>query len=193
MAESDIDLFLSSTATREKSDFDEVTNIGVKTIAELATSVQKTSKRIADLESQLKAAKENLRQLTDEDIPDMLFSLGVQSFKLHDGGEVSVKQTYGAHIKLDNKAAAHNWLRSNGFDDIIKNSVTCTFGRGEDQAATDFMEVAGNLGHSPAQKADVHPSTLKAFVKERIESGGDIPHDLFGVFTGNRATIKQGK
>lgn len=190
----DIDDFLSQAAAeKDGSLLDDLDNDGVKTIAELATAVQRTTDNIAVLEAQVKEAKEKLRKLTDEDLPDMLMSLGVASFKLQDGSEVTVKQTYGAHINLDNKAAAHQWLRDNGFDDLIKNRVTCEFGRGEDQAADDFMQAAIRMGHSPAQKADVHPSTLKAFVKERIESGGDIPHDLFGVFTGNRATIKKGK
>ena len=190
---SEIDDFLSQAVTRDKSDLDDVSNEGVRTIAELATAVQKYNHQLADLESQTKAVKENLRKITDEDLPDMLFSLGVKSFKLEDGSEVSVKQTYGAHIKVDNKPEAHQWLRDNGFDDIIKNTVSCEFKRGEDSSANDFMEMASQMGLTPAQKTDVHPMTLKGFVKERIEAGGDFPQDLFGVFTGNRATIKRGK
>ena len=190
---SDVDDFLSQAVTRDKSDLDEVSNEGVRTIAELATAAKKYNNQLADLETQTKAVKENLRKITDEDLPDMLFSLGVKSFKLADGSEVSVKPPYGAHIKLDHKIEAHQWLRDNGFDDIIKNVVACEFKRGEDEKATDFMEVASQMGYAATQKADVHSSTLKAFVKERIESGGDIPLDLFGVFTGNRATIKRGK
>ena len=190
---SDVDDFLSQAVTRDKSDLDEVSNEGVRTIAELATAAKKYNNQLADLETQTKAVKESLRKITDEDLPDMLFSLGVKSFKLADGSEVSVKPTYGAHIRLDHKIEAHQWLRDNGFDDIIKNVVACEFKRGEDEKATDFMEVASQMGYAATQKADVHSSTLKAFVKERIESGGDIPLDLFGVFTGNRATIKRGK
>ena len=190
---SEIDDFLSQAVTRDKSDLDDVSNEGVRTIAELATAVQKYNNQLADLESQTKAVKENLRKVTDEDLPDMLFSLVVKSFKLEDGSEVSVKQTYGAHIKVDNKPEAHQWLRDNGFDDIIKNTVSCEFKRGEDSSANDFMEMASQMGLTPAQKTDVHPMTLKGFVKERIEAGGDFPQDLFGVFTGNRATIKRGK
>jgi len=190
---SDIDDFLSATVTSDKSDLDTVSTEGVRTIAELATAVQKYNNELANLESQTKTVKENLRKITDEDLPDMLFSLGVKSFKLEDGSEVSVKQTYGAHIKADNKPKAHQWLRDNGFDDIIKNTVSCEFKRGEDSSANEFMEVASQMGLAPAQKTDVHPMTLKGFVKERIEAGGDFPQELFGVFTGNRATIKRGK
>ena len=190
---SDIDDFLSATVTSDKSDLDTVSTEGVRTIAELATAVQKYNNELANLEAQTKTVKENLRKITDEDLPDMLFSLGVKSFKLEDGSEVSVKQTYGAHIKAENKPNAHQWLRDNGFDDIIKNTVSCEFKRGEDSSANEFMEVASQMGLTPAQKTDVHPMTLKGFVKERIEAGGDFPQELFGVFTGNRATIKRGK
>jgi len=191
---SEIDDFLTSTVSQSKSSLENVDDNGVRTIAELATSVKKTTAQILNLENQLKKEKENLRQLTDEDLPDMLFSLGVQSFKLHDGSEVTVKQTYGAHINLENKDAAHHWLRENGYGDLIKNHITCEFGRGEDEAASKFIEVANTLAKiAPKQKTDIHSSTLKAFVKESLQAGVDIPTDLFGVFTGNRATIKQGK
>ena len=48
-------------------------------------------------------------------------------------------------------------------------------------------------GFEVMQKQEVHSGTLKAFVKERIENGEEVPTDLFGVFTGERATIKKGK
>ena len=183
------------TADRRQtaSDLESVDTEGVRTIAEIARRVQHQQTDVARLEDELKQSKEDLRKLTDEDLPSMLHELGVQSFTLDDGSKVDVKPTYGAHIRADNKAAAHQWLRDNGFDDIIKNQVTCTFGRGEDDQAASFVEIAVSSGHAPIQKADVHPSTLKAFVKERIEAGRDIPQDLFGVYTGHRATIKRGK
>ena len=35
----------------------------------------------------------------------------------------------------------------------------------------------------------VEPMTLKAFVREQVEQGNDLPHDLFNVFIGEKATI----
>ena len=31
--------------------------------------------------------------------------------------------------------------------------------------------------------------TLKAFVREQVEQGAELPHDLFNVFIGEKATI----
>ena len=55
------------------------------------------------------------------------------------------------------------------------------------------MELAQKNGYLPDQKKEVHPQTLKAFVKEQLQKGQAVPMDLFGVFTGHRATIKRGK
>ena len=104
-----------------------------------------------------------------------------------------MRQTYGAHIKAENKATAFDWLRQNGFDDIIKNTVSCNFGRGEDQEASQFIEYAQGLGYAAEQKTDVHPSTLKAFVKERVQNGETFPMELFGAYVGQRANIARKK
>ena len=44
-------------------------------------------------------------------------------------------------------------------------------------------------------KTAVHPQTLRAFVKERVEEGDDFPMELFGAYVGQRAVIniKKGK
>jgi hypothetical protein len=36
----------------------------------------------------------------------------------------------------------------------------------------------------------VEPQTLKAWVKERVEKGQPVDSELFGVFIGQKATIK---
>ncbi len=43
------------------------------------------------------------------------------------------------------------------------------------------------------QNESIHSSTLKAFVKERIETGEDFPHTLFGAYVGQRAIIRGAK
>ena len=106
---------------------------------------------------------------------------------------VKVAQTYGASILVENRPKAYDWLRENGYDDIIKNTVMCQFGRGEDDRAKGFAEFAAENGFAPEQKTEIHSQTLRAFVKERIEKGDAFPMELFGAYVGQRATIKKGK
>lgn len=171
------------------SSVEAVDSSGLKSIAELARAVRTKSEEVQRLEAQFKEAKKQLLKLTDEDLPAMLLELGLSAFELDDGSKVTVRPTYGAHIKAENKETAFNWLRANGFEDIIKNTVSCQFGRGEDQEAVAFMEQAQQLGYAAEQKTDVHASTLKAWVKERVENGEEFPMELFGAFVGQRANI----
>jgi hypothetical protein len=100
-----------------------------------------------------------------------------------------VKPYYSANISLKNREAAYNWLRQNGLGDIIKNEVSVSFGRGEDNKAAEYANLAKGQGFQPTQKLKVEPMTLKALVRERIENNKDIPMDIFNVFVGNRTKL----
>jgi hypothetical protein len=159
----------------------------------LARTIRDEEEYIASLEGDLKAAKKKLIKLTDEEMPAMLAEIGIASFALDDGSTVEVKQTYGASILVDKRPEAYDWLRDHGHDDIIKNTVLCQFGRGEDDQAGAFAAFAHQQGFVPEQKTEVHPQTLRAFVKERCEAGEDFPMELFGAWVGQRAVIKRSK
>ena len=175
------------------SSIEKMDNTGLASIAEIARAVRNQEDLVNKLDDELKEAKRELLKLTDEDLPAMLLELGLSSFELEDGSKVTVRPTYGAHIKAENKATAFDWLRQNGFDDIIKNTVSCNFGRGEDQEASQFIDYAQGLGYAAEQKTDVHHSTLKAFVKERVQNGETFPMELFGAYVGQRANIARKK
>ena len=163
------------------------------TVAGMARAIRDKEKGVADLEQKLKEEKKALLKLTDEDLPTMLAEIGLASMKLDDGSEVTVKQTYGASILVDNRPAAYDWLRDHGYDDIIKNTVACQFGRGEDDQASAFKAIAEKQGYLAEQKTEIHPQTLRAFVKERVESGDEFPMELFGAYIGQRAVVKRSK
>ena len=166
---------------------------GLTSVAALARTIRDKEARISDLEQTLKEQKKELLKLTDEEMPSMLAEIGMSSFALDDGSTVEVKQTYGASILVDKRPEAYVWLRDNGHDDIIKNTVLCQFGRGEDDQAGAFAAFAQKQGFIPEQKTEVHPQTLRVFVKERCEAGEDFPMELFGAWVGQRAVIKRGK
>ena len=175
------------------SSIEKIDQQGLTSIAELARTIRDKESNISDLEQRLKAEKKDLLKLTDEEMPAMLAEIGMSSFALDDGSTVEVKQTYGASILVEKRPAAYDWLRDHGYDDIIKNTVACQFGRGEDDQASAFAEFAHQQGFVPEQKTVVHPQTLRAFVKERCEAGEEFPMELFGAWIGQRAVIKRGK
>ena len=100
-----------------------------------------------------------------------------------------MKPYYAANISIANREAAYSWLRSNGLGDIIKNEITVSFGRNEDNKAANYANLAKGQGYQPTQKLKVEPMTLKALVRERIEAGKEMPTDIFNVFVGNRTKL----
>ena len=175
------------------SSVEKVDQQGLTSVAALARQIRDKEERIQGLEETLKDEKKALLKLTDEEMPAMLAEIGISSFSLDDGSTVEVKQTYGASILVDNRPAAYEWLREYGYDDIIKNTVLCQFGRGEDDLASSFAAFAQQQGYVPQQKTEIHPQTLRAFIKERVEEGEAFPMELFGAWVGQRAVIKRSK
>ena len=152
--------------------------------------------KLRDLEAEVKAQEEKIKQtqkeiarISEDVIPTMLSEMGLSQLKLADGSSVDVKPFYSASISVANREKAYKWLRDNGLGDIIKNDVTVSFGRNEDNKAVDYANLAKSQGFEPTQKLKVEPMTLKALVRERIEAGQEMPMDIFNVYVGNRTKL----
>ena len=144
-------------------------------------------------EKELKELKRKVELVSGDVIPTMMQEMNISTLKLADGSSVEVKPIYGASNHCCKKEEAFKWLRDNGLGDLIKNEVTVAFGRNEDNKASDYAILAQGQGYEPVQKLKVEPMTLKALVRERLESGQDMPSDLFNLFTGNRTKITRKK
>ena len=136
---------------------------GLNSVAGLARAIRGKEATISHLEEELKEQKKDLLKLTDEEMPAMLAEIGISKFSLDDGSEIIVKSTYGASILVDNRPQAFEWLREKGYDDIIKNTVACQFGRGEDDQASAFASFAEKEGFYAEQKTEVLVLTVIEF------------------------------
>ena len=161
-----------------------------KQLSDLVRKLRSVEQEIEDAELNLKALKAEKHRLSVENIPGLMDEMGVDRLDV-DGVSVSRKMIVHASIPQDRKEEAFAWLRENGLDDIIKNDVTCSFGKGEDNIAGDVVGILQEKGFDPKTKTHVHPSTLKAFVKERIVDGKPIDLDMFGAFIANAAEIRR--
>lgn len=165
----------------------------IKTLSSEVQKMESLMEEISNIEDKLKQKKKDLDVISGEVIPTMMSEMGLSQLKLMDGSQIDVKPFYNATITQANKEAAFNWLRQNGLEDIIKNDVVVSFGRGEDNKAAEYAELAKSQGLQPAQKLKVEPMTLKALVRERIEAGKEMPAEIFSIFVGNKTTIKRKK
>jgi len=155
------------------------------------TTIAAECQKLKSLQDDIDRAEEhvdNLKKMADDIssrvIPELLAEQGLSSLKLADGSSVTVKREYRCTLPKEDerRQSAYNWLRENGLGDIIKNNVIVTFGRGEDDKAQRLLDLAASNGFEPNQKSDVAWNTLTALFQERVESGLDMPSDVFSTW-----------
>ena len=166
---------------------------GIQSLADQVQRLEAMQQQLEIQEDAIKEKKKQIQHISGEVIPTMMSEMGLAELKLHDGSHLKVSTSYRATITEANKVAAFNWLRKNGLGDIIKNEISVSFGRNEDNKAADYAALAQERGYQPTQKLKVEPMTLKALVRERIEAGKEMPTEIFGVFSENKTTIKRNK
>ena len=169
----------------------------IKVDTAITTDIAESCNKLMELQEQIKKCEADLKQLSEEErlyseqeIPNLMQQAGISMLKLADGSSVEVKPFYTAKIPVSKQDEAYGWLRTNGYGDLIKNNMTLTFGKSEDNAAKALYEDLKNKGHNVVQKEKVEPMTLKAFVREQIQEGQQLPMDLFGVYVANKTSIK---
>ena len=143
----------------EKMSTIDINQDSVKSITEKCNNLKEIHVKIKDAEEKLSVLKNQGRDLEERIIPEMMQEAGV------------------------------SWLRGKGFEDIIKNTVTASFNRGQDNQVSELIKVCEEHGFNYNKKEKVEPMTLKAFVKEQVEEGKELPFDLFGVYIANKTKI----
>lgn len=151
-------------------------------IARLAQEQRQAAQAVRKAEQALEDAKEHFKQLSESDLPEAMDAVGMGEVKLSDGTTVSVSDQIFARISNDNMLTAHQWLNEHGHGNLIKREFKIAFGRDQEDWATSFEGTLEKEGVRYDRKQAVHPSTLKAFVKQQLENGEDIPEEVFGVY-----------
>lgn len=163
----------------------------LKQLSALCAQLRDAERESEDLEAKRKAKDAEARRLAEEDIPALMQELQVSEIKLETGEKIKVSLEVYAQISAENKQAAFEWLEANGHGGLIKTEVSVAFGRDElEYAKKCAEEISSSTGKSAEIDRSVHASTLKAFLKERISSGKDVPLELFGARPVNTAKIK---
>ena len=166
---------------------------GVENLSDLVIKLQKLEDEIKEDEERIKLKKQNADQISNIAIPEIMDSLKMKTMKLADGSAIEVKEIYSATIPIDKKEGAYNWLREHDLGDLIKNEITVSFGRGEDNKASEYADLAKGNGFEPTQKLKVEPMTLKALFRERSENKEELPSEHFNLFKGNKTKITRSK
>ena len=174
-----------------KDSKDLLDNVEVTTIAHECVRLKQKEDELVSLEEQVKNKKEEIDEISSRIIPELLAEQGLSAIKLADGSNVSVKKEFRCTLPKDEvkREAAYKWLRDQGLGDIIKNNIFVTFGKGEDDKAKQLLNLAAENGFDPQQKSDAAWNTLTALFQERVESGLDMPSDVFNTWIKDKTKI----
>ena len=159
-------------------------------ISQLAAKQVRLDIECQQLEANLKAKQKELRQVQEKDLPDAMAAAGCKAYTTQDGRGITIKEDISASLSEGKKGPAIEWLRSNGYGDIVSEDVTVAFGKGEEPAARALVEKLAEEGLLPVRKTNVNTATLKALIRELKAQGVDVPMETLGAYEWSKAIIK---
>ncbi len=159
----------------------------VKRLSSLCRDLIALEGDLEALEKAVREKKDEIKKLSEEQIPDLMDELDIDEFRLKNGLKVRIKPFYSGKIE---SPECYEWLEENGYSDIIKGAIQVPYPRDFDKSKLRaIVEVARELGLSADNQEGVHHSTLNGWIREMIESGKEFPRELFNVYVGRRTKI----
>lgn len=150
-------------------------------ISKLADDMHALDKQIAESDLKTKKLKEQHRQIAEEQLPELFNEVGMSELKTLSGLPLKMKNRVHTNISKDRKPKAIAWLDENGQGGMVKRCVIIDFDKTKEEKVEKLLRLIGRGWPNNRVELDVHASTVKAFVKRRLEDGEEIPLDIFGV------------
>ena len=139
----------------------QTTNEIASNIARIGKHLMELHTKMLEAEAQFESAKKEYEHYANVIVPQEMFSAGIESMALANGGSIKLKRTYYCqpNKNLEDKAKIAEWLRQNGGEHIIKSKLSVS---PEDK---DTLE---NSGISYIENTEVNTTSLKAFLKDGL-------------------------
>jgi len=161
----------------------EITDLG-KVLDDLDQSILQAEVGISDLKARRK-------QVAEELLPNLMASSGLKLMQLDNGTKIRIDEFVDAKIK--DAATAFDWLRQTNNESIIKNQITISLGRGDDDKAQEVIQnLKENHDIDAEIKISIHNQTLKSFCRDALDNpelAESLPREAFGIYQGKRAKI----
>lgn len=133
---------------------------------------------VEDLKSDLKTAQEQFNRFKMDVVPLAFEELGLQELKLLSGETIQITAGVDASISDENRPAAYRWMTENDFGGLIKTELDIAFDREQFSEAQELYQRLIDEYPQAFLAEKIHPQTLKAFVKEQLEVGNELPDSI---------------
>jgi hypothetical protein len=150
--------------------------------AALASLALQQMANVERIETELTAAKAALDRTQRTDIPELMKELGISDVTLAELG-IKIALTTGVDISIPEavRPDAYAWMANKGYGALVRAEVKVVFGAAELEKADACAELLQQQQYDTEVNMSVPPPTLKAWAKERLSAGEDIPPELFNV------------
>lgn len=156
----------------------------LQTLLTLYTQLKASEETVTSAENALKQAEDRNEDLALRLIPAIMADLGLSEIRMADGRTLSIAPQYFGSVAQTRMPAAVEWLAARGMDGIVKKEVVIS------DFSPEMLTSLANNGIDYTLKQTIHPSTLRAFVRERLEQNDqDFPKELFAASVVNRAVL----
>ncbi len=162
------------------------------TLKELGDTLNGLDNQVVQAEEEVSRLKATRKQVAEELIPDLMNKVGLKLVQLENGTKIKVDEFVDARIKDAN--IAFEWLRETNNESIIKNQISVSLGRGDDDKAQEVIQLLKENDVEADLKITVHNQTLKAFCRDALDNpelAESLPREAFGIYQGKRAKITQ--
>lgn len=165
----------------------------LKEVLKLARTLVEKEVEYKSAEAALKLLSGKLHELKTKTLPEAMATAGMPKgeLKLEDGTKVKVEDFVSGSLPKDpaKREIALKELIAIGGEGLIKNELSLTFEKREHNIATDLKERLVAEGYEPVLEANVHPQSLMALVRERLQGGGTVDPEKLGCFVGQKAKV----
>lgn len=170
--------------TSESPDSTQLAQLG-----DLANDLFLAELKLLEAQEKSREAQEVVRNIAEQQIPELMDLLGLASFETKSGVKLTVADVIRASIPKVRREEAYKWMDEAGFGGLVKHNVTVMFGRDEGPEAVSLIASLEKSGLRVKDEKKVESSTLRKFVGDLLSDGKKIPMDLFGAAQFRKAKI----
>ena len=142
---------------------------------------------IEELQLKLRQREEARDKISEQEIPELMHEIGAREITLLDGHKLKIQPFYTGKIT---SPEAYDWLTDHGFGDMVRVNITVSSRMSDEDTVMKVRKLLNDNHIEWDETQGVHHSTLKAWVKDTIQTGQVIDRDLFSVYTGFKTIIK---
>jgi O-succinylbenzoate synthase len=170
-----------------------------KRLSTLASELRERRRAVSDLEERLKTESDRIHAIEFGELVDVMQAIDVNYFSIPARGndpalEFELATHYAASIAKDWEEPRREAAFAAIPDELVKITVRAEFAKGEADDARTLADELVVAGYTVIVEKGVHHSTLKAWLKEQFESGGDIPNlETIGAFIAPKVKVKEVK